>query len=99
MPVPQENSLFVEQAGKPVLDNGARCEVERAREPVLNQQRAGSRAQPLLPTKQIDWLWNGHASPFKKSPQTQSAKCLIIASANSEHFNSGTGGSINLAKS
>ena len=28
MPVPQENSLFVEQAGKPVLENGARCEFE-----------------------------------------------------------------------
>ncbi|MEG3928919.1 hypothetical protein [Microcoleus sp. T3_D1] len=27
MAVPQENSLFVEQAGKPVLENGARCEV------------------------------------------------------------------------
>ncbi|MEG5183114.1 hypothetical protein QUB28_04910 [Microcoleus sp. B4-C3] len=26
MPVPQDNSLFVEQAGKPVLENGARCE-------------------------------------------------------------------------
>ncbi|MEG4343686.1 hypothetical protein QUB70_10405 [Microcoleus sp. A003_D6] len=25
MPVPQENSLFVEQAGKPVAYNGARC--------------------------------------------------------------------------
>ena len=28
-PVPQENSLFVEQAGKPVLENGARCELNR----------------------------------------------------------------------
>jgi hypothetical protein len=28
MPVPQENSLFVEQAGKPVLENGARCEFD-----------------------------------------------------------------------
>ncbi|MEG5007165.1 hypothetical protein [Microcoleus sp. B5-D4] len=28
MPVPQENSLFVEQAGKPVLENGARCEIQ-----------------------------------------------------------------------
>ncbi|MEG4305492.1 hypothetical protein [Microcoleus sp. D3_18a_C4] len=26
MPVPQENSLFVEQAEKPVPENGARCE-------------------------------------------------------------------------
>jgi len=25
MAAPQENSLFVEQAGKPVLENGARC--------------------------------------------------------------------------
>ncbi|WP_445172843.1 hypothetical protein [Microcoleus sp.] len=29
MPFPQENSLFVEQAGKPVLENGARCELPR----------------------------------------------------------------------
>jgi hypothetical protein len=28
MPVPQENSLFVEQVGKPVLENGARCEFD-----------------------------------------------------------------------
>jgi hypothetical protein len=28
MPVPQENSLFVKQAGKPVLENGARCELK-----------------------------------------------------------------------
>ncbi|MEG4916504.1 MULTISPECIES: hypothetical protein [unclassified Microcoleus] len=26
-PVPQENSLFVEQAEKPVLENRARCEI------------------------------------------------------------------------
>jgi hypothetical protein len=28
-PVRQENLLFVEQAGKPVLENGARCEIHQ----------------------------------------------------------------------
>jgi hypothetical protein len=28
MPVKRENSLFVEQARKPVLENGARCEID-----------------------------------------------------------------------
>ncbi|MEG4580786.1 hypothetical protein QUA71_14405 [Microcoleus sp. MON1_C5] len=27
MATPQENALVVEQAGKPVLENGARCEM------------------------------------------------------------------------
>ena len=29
MPIPQENSLFVEQAGEPVAESGARCEDNR----------------------------------------------------------------------
>jgi signal transduction histidine kinase len=28
MPVPQENLSFVERAGEPVLENGARCEFQ-----------------------------------------------------------------------
>ncbi|MEG4483667.1 hypothetical protein [Microcoleus sp. D2_18a_B4] len=28
MPVPQENSSLVERAGEPVLENGARCELQ-----------------------------------------------------------------------
>jgi hypothetical protein len=28
MPTPQENALFVEQAGKPVLDNGATSQIQ-----------------------------------------------------------------------
>ncbi|MEG4089904.1 hypothetical protein [Microcoleus sp. Pol12B4] len=31
MPVPQENLSFVEQAGKPVADNGAPCELPGAK--------------------------------------------------------------------
>ncbi|MEG4303947.1 hypothetical protein [Microcoleus sp. D3_18a_C4] len=30
MPVPQENLSFVERAGEPVLENGARCEFKKA---------------------------------------------------------------------
>ena len=40
-PVPQENSLFVEQAGKPVLENGARCEVL----PTIATRRGGFHPQ------------------------------------------------------
>ena len=29
MPVPQENSFFVERAGEPVLDNGATSQVKQ----------------------------------------------------------------------
>ena len=28
VPVPQENRIFVEQAGQPVADNGARCQIK-----------------------------------------------------------------------
>ncbi|WP_242716995.1 hypothetical protein [Microcoleus vaginatus] len=33
MPIPQSNSLFVEQAGKPVLENGARYGIDRTFSP------------------------------------------------------------------
>ncbi|MEG4581426.1 hypothetical protein QUA71_17695 [Microcoleus sp. MON1_C5] len=29
MPTPQENALVVEQAGKPVLKNGAKCAMDK----------------------------------------------------------------------
>ncbi|MEG3980687.1 hypothetical protein QUA08_07920 [Microcoleus sp. T3B2] len=38
----------------PVLDNGARCEVERASSPFLINS-----GRPAHPTKQVYWLWNG----------------------------------------
>ncbi len=40
MPVPQENSLFVEQAGKPVLEQGARCNFYRIKQQKLTLTQA-----------------------------------------------------------
>ncbi len=38
MPVPQENLLFVERAGEPVLENGARCELNRTYARVISHR-------------------------------------------------------------
>jgi hypothetical protein len=32
MPTPQENALVVEQVGKAVLKNGARCDIDQKRQ-------------------------------------------------------------------
>ena len=40
-PVPQENSLFVEQAGKPVVENGARCELTELKQKMSSSSGKG----------------------------------------------------------
>ena len=64
MPVKRENSLFVEQAGKPVykklIENSATSQLLYTSCTLINHpSRAGSPAQPLLPTRKFNFCEAG----------------------------------------
>ena len=73
----RENSLFVEQAGKPVhkklIENGATSQLLLTSCTILNHPfRAGSPAQPLLPTRKFNFCEAG------KPVLEHGAKCEFL---------------------